>query len=138
MHFGGDIAQGQQSAPHDPRDEGNHDGQEKDERDHHPQRRRPRQTLPHLNRLRDLNDAVRRLQAVGAPGLALERQVRIPENDLVDQRETGSGQIHARPEEIPDLNDKIGVALIRWNLDSGRQRNLTAQRQRHLAQLIIK
>src|SRR5262249_40789724 len=42
-----------------------------------------------------------------------------------------------RAERIPDLNDEVGIALVRRNDDARCDRDLVAQRQRHLTELVI-
>jgi len=137
LHLRRHLPQRRQPATDDPCDKGDHDGQEQDQRYHDPQCRRASQRLADALRLGDLNHALRSLQPVGAPLFAAQGEIRVADHHLVDHGQSGSREINPRAEQIPDLHDEIRIGLVGWNLDARRHRDLPAQGQRHLAQLIV-
>ena len=96
-----------------------------------------RQALANARWLGDLDHPVARADRKAAPALAVDRDVGKTQHRAGRQAAVGARGIDAAPIKAPDLHHKVQFFVVEGAGLAGRDLALVAQRQSHLAQLVV-
>jgi hypothetical protein len=136
-HLGREPLQRGERARHQPADHQRQRRGDRQQRHDGAQRRLRRALVAHALGLRHLDHAIARDHAEGAPQDAAGLDVREADHHARRRLHLRLGRIDGLAVLVPDLDDEIELAVRERARLLGRDRALVAQRQRHLAQLVV-